>query len=56
MIRAGRSSEKAALTYQNSDEEWQRDVAAGLDGMIRAERAKHHSHSRAHHKRKSTGT
>ncbi|CAM5249128.1 hypothetical protein STENM223S_03268 [Streptomyces tendae] len=31
-------------------------MAAGLDGMVRAERAKHHSDSRAHHKRKPTGT
>lgn len=40
MVRAGQSSEKAALIYQHSDEERQRDVAAGLDNMVRAERTK----------------
>ncbi len=40
MVRAGQSSEKAALIYQHSDEERQRDVAAGLDDLVRAERAK----------------
>ncbi len=40
MARAGQSSEKAALIYQHSDEEQQRDVAAGLDDMVRAERTK----------------
>ncbi|WP_330348829.1 hypothetical protein [Streptomyces sp. NBC_00582] len=29
------------LIYQHSDEERQRDVAAGLDDMVRYERAKH---------------
>jgi integrase len=42
MVRAGQSSEKAALIYQHSDEERQREVAAGLDDLVRAERAKHH--------------
>lgn len=42
MARAGQSSEKAALIYQHSDEERQRDVAFGLDEMVRAQRAKHH--------------
>jgi len=54
MVRAGQSSEKAALIYQHSDEEPQRDVAAGLDDMVRAERAKHHKDGRAHHKEKPT--
>ncbi|MEU6824076.1 tyrosine-type recombinase/integrase [Streptomyces atriruber] len=40
MVRAGQSSEKAALGYQHSDEGRQRDVAAGLDSLVRAERAK----------------
>ncbi|MGW1557870.1 tyrosine-type recombinase/integrase [Streptomyces sp. NPDC002144] len=40
MVRAGQSSEKAALIYQHSDEERQRDLAAGLDELVRAERAK----------------
>ena len=31
MVRAGQSSEKAALIYQHSDEERQEEVAAGLD-------------------------
>ncbi|MEU2735266.1 tyrosine-type recombinase/integrase [Streptomyces sp. NPDC007095] len=56
MVRAGQSSEKAALIYQHSDEERQRDVAAGLDGMVRAERAKHHDDDPVHHKGKPTGT
>jgi hypothetical protein len=59
MVRAGQSSEKAALIYQHSDEERQRDVASGLDDMVRAERAKHHAQQGerpAHHKGKSTGS
>lgn len=56
MVRAGQSSEKAALIYQHSDDERQRDVAAGLDGMVRAERAKGHDDDRAHHKEDRTGT
>ncbi len=56
MVRAGQSSEKAALIYQHSDEERQRDVAAGLDDMARAERAKHHTDKSAHHKEKPTGS
>ncbi|SHI12856.1 tyrosine-type recombinase/integrase [Streptomyces sp. 3214.6] len=47
MVCAGQSSEKAALIYQHSDEERQGDVAAGLDDLVRAERAKHHSRERA---------
>ncbi|MGY3203026.1 integrase [Streptomyces sp. TE5632] len=51
MVRAGRSSEKAALTCQHSDEDRQREAAAGLGGgLVRAERAKHHDDDRAHHK------
>ncbi|MET7270522.1 tyrosine-type recombinase/integrase [Streptomyces flaveolus] len=50
MVRAGQSSEKAALIYQHSDEERQREVAAGLDDLVRAERAKHHADDRAHHR------
>ncbi|MDG9728255.1 tyrosine-type recombinase/integrase [Streptomyces sp. DH41] len=51
MVRAGQSSEKAALIYQHSDEERQRDVASGLDDMVRAERAKNHTgDDDAHHK------
>ncbi|MFG2523161.1 tyrosine-type recombinase/integrase [Streptomyces sp. NPDC048527] len=42
MVRAGQSSEKAALIYQHSDHERQREVADGLDEMVRAQRAKHH--------------
>ncbi|MGW1603104.1 tyrosine-type recombinase/integrase [Streptomyces eurythermus] len=56
MVRAGQSSEKAALIYQHSDEERQRDVAAGLDDMVRAERAKHHTDKSAHHREKPTGS
>ncbi len=56
MVRAGQSSEKAALIYQHSDEERQRDIAAGLDDLVRAERAKHHKDDRAHHKERPTGS
>lgn len=42
MVRAGQSSEKAALGYQHSDHERQREVAGGLDEMVRAQRAKCH--------------
>ncbi|MGW5352506.1 tyrosine-type recombinase/integrase [Streptomyces sp. NPDC004031] len=38
MVRAGQSSEKAALIYQHSTLERQREVAAGLDERVRAER------------------
>ncbi|MFF8102663.1 tyrosine-type recombinase/integrase [Streptomyces sp. NPDC016640] len=50
MVRAGQSSEKAALIYQHSDEDRQREVAAGLDDLVRTERAKHHTDDRAHHR------
>jgi integrase len=39
MVRAGQSSEKAALIYQHSDGERQQEVAAGLDAMVRKARA-----------------
>ncbi|MEU3349159.1 tyrosine-type recombinase/integrase [Streptomyces sp. NPDC006700] len=39
MVRAGQSSEKAALIYQHSDEERQEEVAAGLDSTVRKARA-----------------
>jgi len=38
MVRAGQSSEKAALIYQHSDDERQREVAEGLDAKVRAAR------------------
>ncbi|CAM5716224.1 hypothetical protein SHIRM173S_04331 [Streptomyces hirsutus] len=59
MVRAGQSSEKAALIYQHSDEERQRDLAAGLDDLVRAERARHHKgkdHDPAHHNERPTGS
>ena len=37
MVRVGRSSEKATLTYQHSDEERQREVAAQDPGEEAAE-------------------
>lgn len=40
MVRAGQSSEKAALIYQHSNRERQKEVAGGLDGMVRAARQK----------------
>jgi hypothetical protein len=47
---------RSPLIYQHSDEERQRDVAAGLDDMVRAERAKHHNDDRAHHWEGPTGS
>ncbi len=35
MVRAGQSSEKAALIYQHSDEEREEEVAAALDATVR---------------------
>ncbi|MFC5719601.1 tyrosine-type recombinase/integrase [Streptomyces gamaensis] len=40
MVRAGQSSEKAALIYQHSNDERQREVAEGIDARVRAERQK----------------
>lgn len=40
MVRAGPSSEKAALIYQHSDRERQKEVASGLDKMVRVARKK----------------
>ncbi|MFF0066801.1 tyrosine-type recombinase/integrase [Streptomyces sp. NPDC005279] len=40
MVRAGQSSEKAALIYQHSDLERQQEVASGLDELVRAARQK----------------
>jgi integrase len=56
MVRAGQSSENAALIYQHSDQERQRDVAAGLCDMVRAERAKHLKDGPAPHKEGPTGS
>lgn len=39
MVRAGQSSEEAALIYQHSDEERQEEVVAGLDATVREARA-----------------
>ncbi len=38
MVRAGQSTERAALICQHSDLERQREVAAGLDQFVRARR------------------
>jgi hypothetical protein len=56
MVRAGQSSERAALIYQHSDEERQREVASGLDDLVRGEREKHHKGNSARHKEEPTGT
>ncbi|MGW8395744.1 tyrosine-type recombinase/integrase [Streptomyces lydicus] len=40
MVRAGQSSEKAALIYQHSDLERQQEVASGLDDLVRTARSK----------------
>ncbi|MFF0745183.1 tyrosine-type recombinase/integrase [Streptomyces sp. NPDC004111] len=42
MVRAGQSSEKAALIYQHSDLERQQEVASGLDDLVRVAREKSH--------------
>jgi integrase len=39
MVRAGQSSEKAALICQHTDDERQEEVAAGLDATVRKARA-----------------
>ncbi|MFB8105235.1 tyrosine-type recombinase/integrase [Streptomyces sp. NPDC056007] len=38
MVRAGQSTERAALIYQHSDTDRQREVAAGLDQLVRTRR------------------
>ncbi|WP_405743180.1 tyrosine-type recombinase/integrase [Streptomyces sp. NBC_01525] len=40
MVRAGQSTERAALIYQHSDLDRQREVAGGLDRMVREARRK----------------
>ncbi|MEJ8636297.1 site-specific integrase [Streptomyces sp. MS2.AVA.5] len=40
MVRAGQSSERAALIYQHSNLERQREVADGIDACVQAEREK----------------
>ncbi|MET7717427.1 site-specific integrase [Streptomyces sp. NPDC005407] len=40
MVRAGQSSEKAAMIYQHSDDERQQEVAGGIDDKVRAARQK----------------
>ncbi len=40
MVRAGQSSAKAALIYQRSNRERQKEVAEGIDARVRAERKK----------------
>lgn len=40
MVRAGQSTERAALIYQHSDRERQKVVASGLDEMVREARGK----------------
>lgn len=40
MVRAGQSSEKAALIYQHSDGERQREVASGIDALVQEGRRK----------------
>ncbi|MZE56669.1 tyrosine-type recombinase/integrase [Streptomyces sp. SID5770] len=40
MVRAGQSTEKAALIYQHSDHDRQKEVAGGLDRMVQAAREK----------------
>jgi hypothetical protein len=42
MVRAGQSTERAALIYQHSDLDRQQEVAHGLDELVRAARQKDH--------------
>ncbi|MGW5124686.1 hypothetical protein ACWEQ7_11650 [Streptomyces sp. NPDC004069] len=44
--------EQAMLIHQ--DDARQREVAAGLDDLVRAKRAKRHDDDRAHHKAEAT--
>ncbi|SHM97864.1 Site-specific recombinase XerD [Actinacidiphila paucisporea] len=39
-VRAGQSSERAALIYQHSDRERQKEVAAGIDARVQNERCR----------------
>ncbi|MFJ4242775.1 tyrosine-type recombinase/integrase [Streptomyces iakyrus] len=52
MVRAGQSSEKAALIYQHSDEERQEEVAAGLDATV--QKAREEAARKAAEKRSGT--
>ncbi|QWB24213.1 MULTISPECIES: site-specific integrase [Streptomyces] len=52
MVRAGQSSEKAALIYQHSDEERQEEVAAGLDATV--QKAREEAAQKAVEKRSGT--
>lgn len=38
MVRAGQSSDQAALIHQHSDDDRQQEVAAGLDATVRKPR------------------
>lgn len=38
MVRAGQSSERAALIYEHSTLERQKEIAAALDARVRADR------------------
>jgi hypothetical protein len=40
MVGAGQSSERAALIYQHSDRDRQKEVAAGIDARVRNERSR----------------
>lgn len=40
MVRAGHSTERAAMIYQHSNDERQREVAQGLDAKVRGDRDK----------------
>ncbi|MGW7618064.1 hypothetical protein ACWGLG_19890 [Streptomyces antimycoticus] len=39
MVRAGQCSERAALIYQHSNLDRQKEIAAALDARVRAQRA-----------------
>jgi hypothetical protein len=38
MVGAGQSSERAALIYQHSDRDRQKEAAAGIDARVQSER------------------
>lgn len=53
MVRAGQSSEKAAMIYQHSDDERQQEVAVGIDARVRAARERKPTGPAANHVREA---
>ncbi|MFD8010680.1 tyrosine-type recombinase/integrase [Streptomyces sp. NPDC058955] len=55
MVRAGQSTEKAALIYQHSDHDRQKEVAGGLDRMVRTAREQAQEKVRKEQEKRSGG-